>query len=171
MKRTLLALAITSTFALTACGGSTSSSETTTSSAASEPKVTATCSKQEEISDPDLAAAVASVNLPSGAIVTSVRLNRDAKDSDKKVVAIDTCNPAIKTPDDLRPIASEYARALRASPLSDSLSTVYVSSIQWDGKTPVNEVKHKDPSFRIHLWDGKALAGVENGQWDVVTGG
>ncbi len=177
MKRTFAALLVPAAFLLVACGGSASSSKTTNTSTASATTVAATsaaaaatCPNPVPIADPAFAAAVSAVPLPGGATVTTGRLSKDSDHPGMQAAAIDICAPAVKTPDDLRPIATAYAKALKASPLGEQLFAVYVASYQVAGKDVKNEVKIKDPDFQLHLWNGKPSAAAELKTWEVVVG-
>jgi hypothetical protein len=139
--------------------------------AASGTSVAAGCPKLLPITDPAFAAAVNAVKLPNGATVTTGRLSKDSDHPGMQAAAIDICVPSVKTPDDLRPIATEYAKALKVSPLGEQLFAVYVASYQQAGNDVKNEVKIKDPDFQAHLWNGKPSTAAELKTWVVVAGG
>lgn len=165
MKRTLAALFIPAALLLASC--SSPEPETATAPATS---VEASCPKPLPITDPGFAAAVNSVELPTGASVTTGRLSASSDHPGMQAAAIDICDPAVKSADDLRPIATEYAKALKASPLADKIFSVYVASYQQVGNDVTGEVKLKDPDFQLHLWNGKPSEAAELKNWDVVVG-
>lgn len=175
MKRTFAALLVPAAFFLVACGGSANSTKTTTTAssttaAATSAAAAVTCPNPLPITDPAFAAAVSAVPLPGGATVTTGRLSKDSDHPGMQAAAIDICAPSVKTPDDLRPIATAYAKALKASPLGEQLFAVYVASYQVAGKDVKNEVKIKDPDFQLHLWNGKPSAAAELKTWEIVVG-
>ncbi len=183
MKRIFAALLVPTAVLLAACGNSATSSKTSTSSASTSSSATTTksaaapaasaaaaCPNPLPIADPAFAAAVSAVPLPGGATVTTGRLSKDSGHPGMQAAAIDICDPSVKTPDDLRPIATAYAKALKASPLGEELFAVYVASYQVAGKDVKNEVKIKDPDFQLHLWNGKPSAAAELKTWEVVVG-
>lgn len=176
--------AVLGTLALTGCGSSNGSSPQGTSATEAVPNQDTTasisttqiqsasdnkCPNPLVITDPDFAAAVASVQLPDGARVTSGRLSNDSSHPGMQAAAIDICDPSIKSADGIRQIATQYAKALKASPISESLFAVYVASYYMDRGKIVGEVKVKDPDFQLNLWNGKPSPTAELKNWDVVS--
>jgi len=141
------------------------STSTTTVQAAPVDK----CPNPLAITDPVFASAVASVQLPNGARVTTGRLSKDSGHPGMQAAAIDICDPSIKSADGIRQIATLYAKALKASPISESLFAVYVASYFMDNSKVAGEVKVKDPDFQAHLWNGKPSPSAELKTWTVVT--
>ncbi|RVW05343.1 hypothetical protein [Rhodococcus xishaensis] len=146
MKRTATAIALTA--AALVLGGCSSS----------DADSSASCANPRPIDNPDIAAAGSSVQLSDGA---SVIAGHYRKIGDNKPgmygASIEICDPSLKSADDLRPIATEYAKALKASPIAEQIDTVWVASYQVDGQDVVNEVKLKDPDFQMHLWNGRVV--------------
>lgn len=169
-----------SVLALPGCGSgngsSTQSSSATTPAPAASTSTTTVqaapvdkCPNPLAITDPTFAAAVASVQLPEGARVTAGRLSKDSNHPGMQAAAVDICDPSIKSADDLRPIATQYAKALKTSPLSNSLFAVYVASYFMENGKVAGEVKVKDPDFQAHLWNGKPSPSAEIKTWTVLT--
>lgn len=71
---------------------------------------------------------MSAVLLPGGATVTAGRLSKRSGHPGLRAAANDICDPSVRTPDDLRPIATAYAKALKASPLGERMFAVYVAS-------------------------------------------
>lgn len=176
--RTLLA--VPALLALAACGSSTDNSSTPTSStstsSSSAPASTSAaaaqlvCPDQVPIEDPAIAAAVNSVQVPNGR-VTTVRVSQDSDYPGEQAIAIDLCILPQVTVDQLRPIATQYAKAIKASPVADTTFAVYVANYAYGpGKDVVGEVKLKDGDFKLHLWNGKPSAASELKTWEVVAG-
>ena len=168
-----------SVLALPGCGSNnvTSSQSSSATVAAPAPSTTAPaqaapvnkCPNPLAITDPLFAAAVASVQLPEGARVTAGRLSKDSTHPGMQAAAVDICDPSIKSADDIRPIATQYAKALKASPLANSLFAVYVASYLMENGKVAGEVKVKDSDFQAHLWNGKPSPSAEVKTWTVVT--
>lgn len=167
-------LLVPALLALTACSSSedtaTTATETSESVAApSEPELT--CPDPVAIDEQDVAAAVNSVSLASGQ-VTTVRVSTDSDHPGEQAIAIDLCILPTITVDELRPIATEYAKAIKASPLADTTFAVYVSNYAYGGggNDVVDEVKVKDGDFHMHLWNGKPSESAELERWEVIAG-
>jgi hypothetical protein len=155
MKRTLATL----TIAVAALGLAACSSSDAESSAA--------CAETKPIDNVDVASAVAAAQLPAGVTVVGGRVN----DVDGGIgVAVDICAPDVTTADDLRPIATDLAKAIKASPVGADVTTMWVESYQVDGSEAVNDVKVKDPDFKMHLYNGMPSAQAEQGNWEVLAG-
>jgi hypothetical protein len=136
------------------------------SSATAAPAPAASCYPASPIKDPELAAFAAGLTLPPGAYVVSGRVSTQSDHPGEVGVALDLCVPSQSTADELRPVASEIARALRPTPLGDKTFVLYVSDIV-DGNEPA---KIKDPDFPMHAWNGNPSAAAENARWEVVQG-
>lgn len=156
MNRTFAVVAIASVaLTLGACSGSDAEAPT------------AACAEAKPIDNADVQAAVSEAQLPTGVTVVGGRVNP----VDGGIgVAIDVCAPDVKSADDLRPIATDLAKALKASPVSGDVTTVWVESYQVDGGKAVNDVKLKDPSFKVNLYNGMPSAEAEQGNWQVLAG-
>lgn len=85
-------------------------------------------------------------------------------------VAVDVCAHDVTTADALRPIATDLAKAVKASPVGATVATMWVESYQVDGSEAVNDVKLKDPNFKLHLWNGQPSIDAENANWEVLAG-
>ncbi|WP_072689231.1 hypothetical protein [Rhodococcus marinonascens] len=160
MNRTIATIALSSTAVLLlgACGDSGASTSA------------ASCSDPIAIENADFAATASSVPLPDDAILVGGRYTAISGEPGMFGAAIDICDPAVTTADDLRPIATAYAKALKASPLSGQISKVWVESYQVDGDEVINDVKVKDSDFQMHLWNGKPSEEFELTRWEVISG-
>jgi hypothetical protein len=172
MKRTLITAFGASALLLAGC-----SSESTTATEAASTTTTMTeaapvaeCPTDNPIPDPAVAAAVASVPLANGATYRGGRISTDSDEPGMFAVAITLCDPNITTADALRPVATSYARALKASPAAEQVFAVYVETFQVSGSDVVNEVKLKDGEFQTHLWNGKPSEAAEQARWEVIAG-
>ncbi|MHC3368738.1 hypothetical protein ACYAFX_16540 [Rhodococcus aetherivorans] len=120
------------------------------------------------IPDPTIAAAVNSVQVPNGRM-TTVRVSQDSDYPGEQAIAIDLRILPQVAVDQLRPIATQYAKAIKASPVAGTTFSVHVANYAYDsGKRVVGEVKLKDPDFKAHLWNGKPSENAENERWEVV---
>ncbi|MFD9663436.1 hypothetical protein ACFWAY_17700 [Rhodococcus sp. NPDC059968] len=183
MKKMIAVGAALSAIALTGCSSSTGTSTQSSSATAQAPSTSTTtvstttlqaapvdkCPKPLAITDPVFAAAVASVQLPEGVRVTTGRLSKDSGHPGMQAAAIDICDPSIKSADGIRQIATQYAKALKASPIAESLFAVYVASYYMDNGKIAGEVKVKDSDFQLHLWNGNPSPSAELKNWTVVT--
>ncbi|MBY6411707.1 hypothetical protein HQ346_12840 [Rhodococcus sp. BP-252] len=106
---------------------------------------------------------MATVPLPAGATLIGGRVSTDRDEPGMIATAIDICDPDITTADELRPIATQYAKALKASPLSETIFAVFVESYQVNGKDVENDVKLKEGEFQLHLWNDKPSEAAELG--------
>ncbi|MFE3060728.1 hypothetical protein [Nocardia sp. NPDC059239] len=125
------------------------------------------CYPPHEITDPDLAAFAAGLQLPAGVQVVTGRVSTQHDKPGLVGVAIDLCVPASKNSDALRPIATDIAKALKGTDLGARTFALYVADMDPAYKT---EAKIKDPDFKLHLWNGKPSTKVELSTWQVVTG-
>lgn len=82
-------------------------------------------------------------------------------------VAIDLCLPGSRTADALRPVATDIAKALKATDLGARTFALYVAD---KNATFKDEAKIKDGDFKLHLWNGKPSAAAELARWQVVVG-
>lgn len=135
----------------------------------SAPAPASTCYPPTPIADPELAAFAAGLTLPPGVTVVTGRVSTDSDYPGQVGVALDLCVPGQSSADELRPIATEVARALRPTPLGERTFVLYVSDMV-DGSEFENSAKIKDPDFPLHLWNGKPSAEVEHATWEVVQG-
>ena len=156
MKRTFIAITVAAAaLALGACSNSTDTSSS------------ATCPEVKAIDNADIAAAVAGAQLPDGVTVVGGRVS----DVDGGIgVAVDVCAHDVTTADALRPIATDLAKAVKASPVGATVATMWVESYQVDGSEAVNDVKLKDPNFKLHLWNSQPSIDAENANWEVLAG-
>lgn len=112
-----------------------------------------------------------SVTLPAGVSLISGRLSTTSEHPGKIAVAVDLCGGPITTVDALRPVATQLAKAYKASPLSGDMFALYVAHFAtYTTTATTGEIKIKDPDFALHLWNGKPSAQAELKQWQVVTG-
>lgn len=110
-----------------------------------------------------------SVSLPAGVTIVTGRLSTDSDHPDEFAVAIDLCGGAISTADELKPVATKFAKAYKAAPVGDRIFALYVAhyaSYTTTGTT--GGVKIKDPDFQLHLWNGKPSEQAELDNWEVV---
>ncbi|WP_027500794.1 hypothetical protein [Rhodococcus sp. UNC363MFTsu5.1] len=157
MKRTLAALALPAALLLAGCSSSTSDATAPPSA----------CPTAKPIENADLAAAVTPVSLPNGATIVAGRVTT----MDGGVgVAVDVCAPDVTTADQLRPLATDFAKAVKASPLGATTEAMWVESYQIEGGEAVNDVKVKDGTFKMHLWNGLPSAEAEQARWEVISG-
>lgn len=112
-----------------------------------------------------------SVTLPAGVSLISGRLSTTSEHPGKIAVAVDLCGGPITTVDALRPVATQLAKAYKASPLSGDMFALYVAHFAtYTTTATTGEIKIKDPDFALHLWNGKPSTQAELKQWQVVTG-
>ncbi|AOD21321.1 hypothetical protein IM25_06535 [Rhodococcus sp. p52] len=100
----------------------------------------------------------------------SVRQSTDSDHPGEWALAVTLCDPSIENADDLRPIATKFAKAVKAQAWTEEVFAVYVSNL-WlvDGEsTPESRVK--DGDFQMHLWNGKPSEKAENERWEVISG-
>ncbi|WP_280445613.1 hypothetical protein [Nocardia brasiliensis] len=156
--------------ALAGCGSnSTSETKNAPTSAAVAPAsatpAAAGCYKSSPISDPDLAAFAASLQLPPGVQVITGRVSTQSDKPGLVGVALDLCVPDSKTADALRPIATSIASALKPTDLGARTFALYVADMSADYK---NEAKLKDGDYKVHLWNGKPSPAADLARWEVV---
>ncbi|WP_433660810.1 hypothetical protein ACQPW1_00525 [Nocardia sp. CA-128927] len=171
--RTVAVLTIAAaSIALAGCStDSTSETKDAPTSAAAAPAsaapAAAGCYKSSPISDPDLAAFAAGLQLPPGVHVVTGRVSTQSDKPGLVGVALDLCVPDSKTPDALRPIATQIAAALKPTDLGSRTFALYVAD-----KDPAfkDEAKIKDGDYKLHLWNGQPSAAAELERWQVVTG-
>ncbi|UYP17716.1 hypothetical protein OED52_13650 [Rhodococcus sp. Z13] len=154
-------IAVPAVLALAACG----SNDSDTDVAADD----LTCPAARTIDDPAVADAINSVQIDGQ--VTAVRVTTDSDHPGEQGIAIDLCIIPTLSADELRPIATEYAKAIKASPLADTTFAVWVENYAYNADQEiVGDVKLKDPHFQSNLWNGKPSADAENARWEVLTG-
>lgn len=154
---------------LTSCGSKAEDAPRPSSEPA-KPSATvqaAACDKATPISDPDLAAIAAALQLPAGAQVVTGRVSTSASKPGKVGVALDLCVPGSSSAEALRPIATSIAKALKPTPLGQKTFALYVSDMG-GGKT---EAKLKDGDYAMHLWNGKPSPEAELALWQDCPGG
>ncbi len=82
------------------------------------------------------------------------------------MVALDLCLPGSAEPDDLRPIATEFAHALKPTDLGVRTAVLYVTDVGFYGD---REAKVADTNFQQHAWDGVPSRDSELATWEVVV--
>ncbi|MCM3897079.1 MULTISPECIES: hypothetical protein [Gordonia] len=110
-----------------------------------------------------------SVSLPTGVSIVTGRLSTDSDHPDEFAVAIDLCGGDIGTADELKPLATKFAKAYKAAPVGARIFALYVAhyaSYTTTGTT--GGVKINDPDFQLHLWNGKPSEQAELDNWEVV---
>ncbi|MEV4123740.1 hypothetical protein [Nocardia sp. NPDC049707] len=123
------------------------------------------CYPSSPISDPDLAAFAAGLQLPASVQVITGRVSTQSNQPGKVGVALDLCLPGSADADSLRPIATSIAAALKSTDLGARTFALYVADMSADYK---NEAKLKDGDYALHLWNGKPSPAAENARWEVV---
>lgn len=120
--------------------------------------------------DPSIQATAESVTLPAGTSIVTGRISTDSDYPGEFAIAIDLCGAAVTSADDLRPIATEFAKAYKGSPAADQIFALYVANYESYTTTGTSgEVKVKDPDFQLNLWNGKPSEQAEQQRWEVVT--
>lgn len=120
--------------------------------------------------DPELAPIIASVPLQSGKVLWAQQVG-SSDDRALQSVMVNLCGVDISSPDDLRPIATEYAKAFKASPFADRIDKMYVANYELsNGKELTGETKLKVDRFQSFLWNGKPTPAAELQLWQVVGG-
>ncbi|WP_137726509.1 hypothetical protein [Prescottella subtropica] len=110
------------------------------------------------------------VPLPAGVTLVTGRVSTDSDEPGGFAVAIDLCGGDIGTADQLRPLATEFARAYKASAVGDAMFSLYVghyASYPVTGKA-VSTAKLRDDDFALHLWNGNPSVKAELATWEVV---
>ncbi len=147
---------------------STSRASTPASSAAAAPA--ASCSTpriDDRAPGPDIAPYR---GLKGKTLVVAVRVHDIREQPGKIGVAVDVCDPDIKTAADLKPTATDIAKKLKATSVSKTIAVVWVEHFQYkDGKI-LDNAKVKDPDFNLHLWNGKPSPSAEHANWEVLEG-
>lgn len=112
-----------------------------------------------------------SVELPAGVSIVTGRLGTDSDEPDMFGVTIDLCG-AISTTDELRPLATQFAKAYKAVPaVGDQMFALRVAHYANYTETDASgEIMLKDPDFQLHMWNGKPSVEAELNQWEVVHG-
>ncbi|MEV5838465.1 hypothetical protein [Nocardia sp. NPDC052112] len=116
------------------------------------------CYPSSPISDPDLAAFAAGLQLPAGVQVVTGCVSTQSDEPGLVGVAIDLCVSDSRTPDALRPIATDIAKAFNGTDLGARTFALYVADMDPAYKT---EATIKDPDYQLHLWNGKPSAATE----------
>ncbi|MET9286519.1 hypothetical protein [Nocardia beijingensis] len=142
-----------------------SSSASAAPAATSAPATVPACYPSRAISDPELAAFAAGLQLPAGVQVVTGRVSTQSSQPGKVGVALDLCVPSSTDADTLRPIATSIAAALKPTPLGQRTFALYVADMSADYK---DEAKLKDGDYAVHLWNGKPSPAAENARWEVV---
>lgn len=177
-RRVLTAVAVIGLAA--ACGGSAEPAESNSTTAAAPTTAPATRAQASECrpfepffyagaGGPEVQDVAMSVPLPAGESVVTGRVSTDSDYPGLFAVAIDLCGAGVQTVDELRPIATAYAKAFKAAPFADKVFALYVANYQRFTTTETaGEVKLKDPDFRVHLWNGQPSPEAELERWEIV---
>ncbi|MCR8695592.1 hypothetical protein NWP13_23980 [Rhodococcus pyridinivorans] len=168
--RSALAL-IPATLLLAACGSSTDAAAPTeeTTTAASAPVTS--CPEFGSVGEnTEVIETVRALPSIAGHTVTSVRISKDSDYPDQWALAVTLCDPSIENVDALRPVATSFAKDVKAQPWEGEVFAVYVGN-DWlvDGEL-APEQKLKDGDFQMHLWNGKPSEAAENKNWEVISG-
>ena len=111
------------------------------------------------------------VPLPSGVSLVAGRASTDSDEPGRFAVAIDLCGGDLDSVDDLRPVATDFAKAFKQSPAGDDMFALYVAHYKTFTDTEVQgEIKLKDSDFRLHLWNGRPSRQAELDRWVIVSG-
>ncbi|EHK86365.1 hypothetical protein [Rhodococcus pyridinivorans] len=172
MKLRAALIALPAALLLAACGGSTdtddASAETTTTAAAA-PAIS--CSEFGSVGEnAEVIETVRTMPEIAGHTVTSVRISKDSDYPDQWALAVTLCDPSIENVDALRPVATSFAKAVKAQPWAGEVFALYVGN-DWlvDGEL-APEQKLKDGDFQMHLWNGKPSEAAENKNWEFIAG-
>lgn len=113
-----------------------------------------------------------SVELPAGVSIVTGRLGTDSDEPDMFGVTIDLCGGAISTADELRPLATQFAKAYKAAPaVGDQMFALRIAHYANYTETDASgELMLKDADFQLHMWNGKPSTEAELNQWEVVHG-
>ncbi|MFC9769231.1 hypothetical protein [Rhodococcus jostii] len=155
MTRMVLAAVTAAVLASAGCGGDGTGpapgpGSTAASTPTPPPAAVISCPTATAMTNPALAAVVASVPLPPGTQYTSARVDMDDDNPGNQAATVQICAPTITSADALRPLATDYATALKASPLAETLSTLSVSSAHLTNGQVTGTVTVTDPDFRSH---------------------
>ena len=95
------------------------------------------------------------VTLPEGVSIVTGRLSTDSDYRDEYAVAIDLCGGDIVTADDLPSLATQFARAYKATlAVGDQVLALYVAHYSsYTTTETVGEVKLRDRDFQLHRWN------------------
>ena len=112
------------------------------------------------------------VELPAGVSIVTGRLGTDSDEPGMFGLTVDLCGGTISTADELRPLATQFAKAYKAAPaVGDGMFALriahYANYTQTDAS---GEIMLKDPDFQLHMWNGKPSIEAELAQWEVVHG-
>ncbi|MHC3370870.1 hypothetical protein ACYAFX_28620 (plasmid) [Rhodococcus aetherivorans] len=89
-----------------------------------------------------------SVQVPNGRM-TTVRVSQDSDYPGEQAIAIDLRILPQVAVDQLRPIATQYAKAIKASPVAGTTFSVHVANYAYDsGKRVVGEVEVEGPRLQ-----------------------
>ena len=154
---------------LAACSSSADTAEEAAPAPAVVEPVTS-CSDFVPLGDEAIVETVRALPEVADHTVTSVRVSTDSDHPGEWALAVSLCDPSIESVEDLRPVATNFAKAVKAQPWTEEVFAVYVSN-QWlvDGE-PTPELKVKDGDFQLHLWNGKPSEKAENERWEVISG-
>ena len=113
-----------------------------------------------------------SVELPAGVSIVTGRLSTDSDEPGMFAVTVDLCGGAITSADELRPLATQFAKAYKAVPaVGDQMFALRVAHYMSYTETDASgEVMVKDADFQLHLWNGKPSLDAELSQWEAVHG-
>lgn len=161
------ALGIALVIGALAVGGCSSNQADKTDTAVSSTSA-ASCNPPNSGTKPELSAIVAPVALPSGMKLLWTQSVTNSDDRSKVSVMVHLCGTAITSGDQLRPVATDYAKAFRVSPIAETIKTLYVSTYKDDQLN--NETTLKVDNYQVFLWNGKPSAEAELQHWEQVHG-
>lgn len=123
------------------------------------------CYPYREPDDPELTAFTDSLALPDGVQVVNGLIGTDSDYGDQVGVSLHLCVPETSDAESLRPIATDIAKALRATPLGDRTYALRISDVGPDFNT---EAMIKVTRYSWHMWNGKPSPQSELDLWEVV---
>ncbi|MCQ4120890.1 hypothetical protein [Rhodococcus tibetensis] len=83
--------------------------------------------------------------------------------------AVEVCAPNVDTADELRPIATQYATAVRNSSLGDQVSSMWVENYWLTDGDVTSGAELKVPNFHMFPWSGKPTPQAELQNWDILS--
>lgn len=138
-----------------------------------QPAAEAECTGTVNI-DEQLSEVVTSVALPDGAKVMAGRVTTDSDNPGMVGVALDLCGLPINSVEDLRPVATDFAQAVEASPLGETTVAMWVANFHTYTKAGLGgEEKVKVDDFQIFTWadESDTVLVSPDTNWKVCPGG
>ncbi|WP_143695087.1 hypothetical protein [Williamsia sp. 1135] len=174
------ALAAAAALVLAGCSSESTTDAETTGTTATSTATAGECrdmvpfsegGREDKGQGPAAQAVAESVALPGGVSLVTGRRSTDSDHPGEFAIAIDLCGGDITTTDELRPVATAFAMAYKAAPVSEQVFALYVAHYASFTETDTTgEIKLKDSDFQAHLWNGKPSESAELARWEVVTG-